>query len=101
LSPNSTVTETTNSSASDNFFPMDEEPELPPPASEDVSTACSYESLLSDGNDMECWDLCQPGLCCSTDSCLLPGNGISLSTSEDLNDICATYSPCELWYLSN
>ena len=77
----------------------EEEIQLPPAASPNLSTVCSYDSLSSSGTSagVACFQLCQKGICCSEDSasaCLGDGE-VSMEALDNLNAICRTYQPCE------
>eukprot|EP00585_Thalassiosira_rotula_P019037 CAMPEP_0196203488 /NCGR_PEP_ID=MMETSP0912-20130531/5943_1 /TAXON_ID=49265 /ORGANISM="Thalassiosira rotula, Strain GSO102" /LENGTH=247 /DNA_ID=CAMNT_0041477607 /DNA_START=149 /DNA_END=892 /DNA_ORIENTATION=+ len=53
---------------------------------------CSHESLAISGED--CYQLCQPGACCSDGSCLKEDGDEFTETLDDLNGICEKYQPC-------
>lgn len=72
-----------------------EEPNLPPPASTNLMTMCSYESLASIATaGAECFELCKPAKCCSDGSCLEEDGNLSQAIFDSLDDICEAYQPC-------
>eukprot|EP00571_Detonula_confervacea_P008369 CAMPEP_0172327768 /NCGR_PEP_ID=MMETSP1058-20130122/60003_1 /TAXON_ID=83371 /ORGANISM="Detonula confervacea, Strain CCMP 353" /LENGTH=1143 /DNA_ID=CAMNT_0013044853 /DNA_START=83 /DNA_END=3514 /DNA_ORIENTATION=+ len=72
-----------------------EEPELPPAASPNLSTVCSYEALASSATyGVECFQLCRQGSCCSNGSCLEDANIVSQTILDSVAEICETYRPC-------
>jgi hypothetical protein len=65
---------------------------MPPAAAETIGIACSFESM-SQGGTSQCLNLCEPGLCCSDNTCL-KGNMQTQDIVNELNGICSGYSPC-------
>jgi hypothetical protein len=66
---------------------------MPPAADAKIGIACSFQSLAQSGTS-ECVRLCEPGACCSGDSCLA-GEDVAPAVVDELNGICAQYSPCK------
>jgi len=77
---------------------LEKPPNLPPPASAQLATACSYDSLAASKD--ECFELCQPGKCCLDSSCLKEDGKFTQAIFDDFDAICEMYRlPCYNLYL--